>query len=275
MTRRRVVLVEDDVSIRRFVELALEELPVELVSCADLAEGRHALGQGRADVLLTDLMLPDGNGGALIEMLRARPDQGRGTHLVVFSAGLTDEVVARMAQLGVRTILRKPVSLAELERSVLAALDDPAAAGSATPGAPAASAIPTPSDHPLPSDPTPPTPPGHPDGPVDAAVARYFGGDRALYLQYRAMCAAQFEADLAEGAACTAAGDLPALRRLAHSLKSVLASLGDDAGSAVAAALERQAADDQGDAAPLGWARLAAVLQAHRQAGGRADPGSP
>jgi HPt (histidine-containing phosphotransfer) domain-containing protein len=57
-----------------------------------------------------------------------------------------------------------------------------------------------------------------------------------------------------------AAADLPALRRLAHSLKSVLQTLGHDAASAQARQLEADAAAGRSEAAQQGWARLGAAL---------------
>ena len=39
MTRPRVLLVEDDPSLRRFVRMALEELPIDLIEC-DSVPGR-------------------------------------------------------------------------------------------------------------------------------------------------------------------------------------------------------------------------------------------
>ena len=59
-----------------------------------------------------------------------------------------------------------------------------------------------------------------------ATVERHFAGDRALFLAYRASCVAQFTNDLRQGDDACARADAPALRRLAHSLKSVLLTLG-------------------------------------------------
>ena len=57
----RVLLVEDDPSIRRFVQLALEDSEVELVQAGSLAAAINALRTGPSVLILCDLMLPDGS----------------------------------------------------------------------------------------------------------------------------------------------------------------------------------------------------------------------
>ena len=70
----------------------------------------------------------------------------------------------------------------------------------------------------------------------------------------------KFADDVAEGERCCAAADLAALRRLAHSLKSVLQLLGDDTASELARRIERQAAAGAHDSVAQ-WPALRAVLQ--------------
>ena len=46
MSTPKVLLVEDDSSIARFVQMALEELPIELVTCANVPDAMQALHAG-------------------------------------------------------------------------------------------------------------------------------------------------------------------------------------------------------------------------------------
>lgn len=227
----RVLLVEDDASIRRFVAMALDELPIDLREATTLAEAGQVLAEGPVALLLCDLMLPDGSGVSLLQALAADPRRRAGARLVAFSAGISAERREQLQHIGVDEVLAKPVALAALEACVQRALAPAAAAPpAAAPG----------------SDP----------------VARFFGGDRALFETYRASCLAQFPADLAEGDAALAAGHLGALRRLAHSLKSVLLTLGHDDASRQAAALEALAAAGDAVHAPAAWAALRARVAA-------------
>ena len=230
MTRPRVLLVEDDPSIRRFVVLALEDLDIELLEAASLAEARQQLARGPLQLLISDLMLPDGSGATLLQELAADPVRRAGARLVAFSAGINADKRAQLLALGVDEVLAKPVSLPALEECVHRAL-----AG----GVPAPAAVAAPL----------------------SVVEQYFAGDQALYAAYRASCLAQFAQDRRQGDQAVAAGDLAALRRLAHSLKSVLLPLGHNEAGRQAAALELAAEGADLEGASAGWARLRAELE--------------
>jgi len=91
---------------------------------------------------------------------------------------------------------------------------------------------------------------------VAAAIALRFDGDAALYHAFALDCAAQFAVDAAAGEAACQDGDLPALRRLAHNLKSALLMLGHEAMSHLAAEVEEQAAQGDRHGALASWRGL-------------------
>ena len=249
MTRPRVLLVDDDPSIRRFVALALEQLDVELVDVPGVAPAREALRQGLFDLIITDLMMPSETGLDLLQHLVDHPAQRGAARIAVFSAGLTAAMQQRLNTFDVWRQLSKPISLNALEDCVRDAVGAAtcAAATSASPAAAAAAA----GDDSLSAD-------------EQEAIERHFGGEHALFIAFRASCRAQFAADLRAGDAAVAGGDAPALRRLAHSLKSVLATLGRAGPGATARALEdAAAASDWAAAAPL-WQQLRAHLALER-----------
>lgn len=198
-----VLLVEDDPLITRFVELALEELSIELVSCTTAEEAQQIISRRECALLITDMMLPGANGLQLIEWLRRSPFLA--CSVVVFSAGLDHSTAEHLEHLSVRDVLRKPVSVHELVTCVEAALE--ANAGLSV--KPAART-------------------GHVDDmEVDThAVNTYFCGDRELFIEYKFTCSVQMSADLTQGVQCFASGDSAGLHRLAHNLKSVFRLLG-------------------------------------------------
>jgi len=235
----RVVLVDDDASIRRFVELALEELPIELVPCASVAEARLALLDGPAALLITDLMMPGETGFDLLQELAEQPALRGPARLAVFSAGINAATRERLSALGVWRELDKPVSLAALEACVAEAVGlsvhAQAAPGAALPGGLSAA--------------------------ERSAIDAGFGGDAGLFQAFREEARAQFAHDLAEGDRALAAADWPALRRLAHSLKSVLTLLGDEAAAGAARSLESAAAAADAAACRTHWPPLRAALK--------------
>jgi len=227
----RLLLIEDDASIARFFELALEELPahdpgapaVELHVVGSLAQARTALAAGGWQLVVSDLMLPDGSAEALLAEGQALAPSA--PPWVVFSAGVHEDRQAALAGRGVARTLRKPVPLADLLGTIAELLGAAAA--------PPAVVV------------------------ADDPVERHFGGDRALFDSFRAGCVERFAVDIAAGDAAVAAEDAAALRRVAHGLKAVLELIGHPHLAATARALEDAPAGEAGAAA---WARLAQGL---------------
>ena len=125
---KRVLLVEDDALSRRLVTLVLEDMPIELVGCANLADARAALRLANFDLLITDLMLPDGNGAELLAEISADPVLGANLRRIVFSAGVPAAARARFKELGVWLVLDKPVSI----NALIGCVDDLIGASSST-----------------------------------------------------------------------------------------------------------------------------------------------
>lgn len=235
----RLLLIEDDSSIARFVALALEELAVDLTTAGTLAEARQQLAQARFDAVITDLMLPDGSSIELMEAGHAR----QGTPWIAFSAGLTPERLAALHELGVQQTLRKPVSLAALMDAVSRALESSQAASAA----------------PAPESPSPAR--------RAAAVDEHFGGDAALFDAFLSGCLTRFADDLARGHAALAAQDLATLRHVSHGLKAVLSLIGEPALASHARELEDACAAGRATEAASHWQRLAPGLEALRHDG--------
>ncbi|MFE8974587.1 response regulator [Streptomyces cyaneofuscatus] len=116
----RVLLVEDDRSVREGIELGLRRLGHEVLATATGEAGLEALGAFRPDLLLLDLMLPAMNGvqvchrireaGQLpIIMLTARGDDG--DIVLGLDAGADDYIVkparAEIVEARIRAVLRR------------------------------------------------------------------------------------------------------------------------------------------------------------------------
>ena len=233
MKRARLLLVEDDAAIRRFVTLALEEMPLDIVEAPTLAAAIEALHGTPFQVVLCDLMLPDGSGLDLLRGLAGADSPCPGAARVAFSAGVSAAVSRELNRAGVLEILAKPASLAALESCVLRALAASTLSG-------ASSAAPPVATH--------------------SAVAEFFGGDLALFQAFWAQCRPQFLHDAATGDQAVQHADLAALRRVAHSLKTLLLMLGEPADSLLAARVESAAGAELANAAAL-WPPLAVRLR--------------
>ncbi|MBL8288121.1 MAG: response regulator [Rubrivivax sp.] len=240
--------------------MALEELGVDLVECEGVDGAEQTLRRAPAALVVTDLMLGAGRSGIdLLDLLAAEPTLRAGAPVLVCTASGGPGMEAALAALGAWRVLHKPVPVAELLACVreALALPQPARAPAATEAATTEAAATEAATTEVAA-----TEAAIAEAAAtEAAIARHFGGDAQLYAGFRERSLAQFPADIAAGDAACAQGDLAALRRLLHSLKTVLALLGDEAGAASARQAEAEAAADRAEGAVAGWAALRGRLE--------------
>lgn len=116
--RARILVVEDEPDIRRFVRMTLEAEGHEVFEAATLQRGLIEAGSRRPELAVVDLGLPDGDGVELIRDLR----EWSAAPVIVLSArsGEADKVAALDA--GADDYLVKPFGAAELLARVRAQL---------------------------------------------------------------------------------------------------------------------------------------------------------
>lgn len=114
----RIVLIEDDVDIRRLVAGALASEGHDVESADRGLSGLELAVKGGADLVIMDLGLPDVDGTELLRMIRAVSQ----VPVVVITARGADEVVVATLDAGADDYLVKPFSVAQLEARVRAVL---------------------------------------------------------------------------------------------------------------------------------------------------------
>ena len=114
----KVLLIEDERQIRRFVRVALEEDGCQVVEAGTMAEGLALAGAERPDLIVVDLGLPDGNGVDLIRDVRGWAD----TPIVILSARAQENDKIDALDAGGDDYLTKPFSVGELRARVRALL---------------------------------------------------------------------------------------------------------------------------------------------------------
>jgi len=105
---RRVLLVDDSVSVRRFVGQMLEKAGFSVVTAVDGQDALERLTAITVDVIITDLEMPRVNGYALIEDLRRRPAT-RDVPIVVLTTRAGEKHQSLARRLGIRHYVTKPV----------------------------------------------------------------------------------------------------------------------------------------------------------------------
>jgi len=106
--RARVLLVDDSISVRRFVGQMLEKANFEVTTAADGADAITRVTAAEFDLVITDLEMPRVNGYELIDDLRRRPAT-RKLPIIVLTTRAGDKHVALARQLGVEHYVTKPV----------------------------------------------------------------------------------------------------------------------------------------------------------------------
>lgn len=67
----KILVVEDDSDLNRFLAISLHNIGYDVVSCYNGLEALEQLGSNKFDLLLTDIMMPKMNGFELAENVRA------------------------------------------------------------------------------------------------------------------------------------------------------------------------------------------------------------
>ncbi|MBY0521462.1 MAG: nitrogen regulation protein NR(I) [Sphingomonas sp.] len=115
----RILVVDDDAAIRTVVAQSLRREGYEVRKAASLAELDAALRDGLPDVLITDVVLPDGNG---IDRVRALLAIHPELPVIILSALNTLSTAVKANEAGAYDYLPKPFDLDALARAVRGAL---------------------------------------------------------------------------------------------------------------------------------------------------------
>ena len=106
----KVLLIEDEKLIRRFVRAAVEEEGCQVSEAETMAQGLIDAGLRKPDLLILDLGLPDGNGIDLIRDLRGWSD----VPVLILSARSQENDKIDALDAGADDYLTKPFSPREL-----------------------------------------------------------------------------------------------------------------------------------------------------------------
>lgn len=106
----RILVVEDEPEIRRFVALALDREGFDVVQAATVERGLIDASTRRPDLVVLDLGLPDGDGVELVRQLRVWSDMP----VLVLSARADEEDKIAALDAGADDYLVKPFSTGEL-----------------------------------------------------------------------------------------------------------------------------------------------------------------
>jgi CheY-like chemotaxis protein len=110
MSRRRILVVDDDDTIRELLELALRDEGYEVGSAGDGGAALEMIERFRPHLILLDLRMAGMDGATFAAAYRKRP--GRRAPIAVVSA--VREPALAAAEIGAQGFLAKPFDLGDL-----------------------------------------------------------------------------------------------------------------------------------------------------------------
>jgi two-component system KDP operon response regulator KdpE len=114
----RVLVVDDEAAILRFLKPALEANDYEVTSAGTLAEAMKRIAKEPPDVVILDLGLPDGDGKDVIRQVR----QWSQVPIIVLSAREREAEKIEALDLGADDFVNKPFGVGELMARLRTAL---------------------------------------------------------------------------------------------------------------------------------------------------------
>lgn len=114
----RILIIDDEPQIRSMLKLMLEREGYEVVEAPDGVEGIKIYRQNPADLIITDLIMPNKDGiGMIIDLKKEFPD----VNIIAMSGGglnKPDGYLKGAKKLGAACTLTKPIDREEMLRGV-------------------------------------------------------------------------------------------------------------------------------------------------------------
>jgi two-component system KDP operon response regulator KdpE len=107
----RVLVVDDEPAIRRFLRTSLDSQGYDVIEAPDAKSALAQMSRGAIDVLVLDLGLPDMDG---LEVIRTLREQGSVVPIIVLSSRSDEVAKVRALDLGADDYVTKPFGMDEL-----------------------------------------------------------------------------------------------------------------------------------------------------------------
>jgi len=112
MTQGRILVVDDEESIREFLTILLEKEGYEVATADSVGAGIGQLAEGSFDLVMCDLKLPDGSGLEVLEEARRRHIEWP---FIIITAHTTPQHALESLRAGAAEYLSKPFNVDDLK----------------------------------------------------------------------------------------------------------------------------------------------------------------
>jgi len=119
MKQSHILIVDDEVRMRRILEIMLQQMEFSVFQAGDGMEALHIIKEQSIDLVITDLQMPNLDGLGLLKQLRA--DNNAVPVIMVTAHGTVETAVAAM-QYGASDYILRPFELEAVEAAIQRAL---------------------------------------------------------------------------------------------------------------------------------------------------------
>ena len=113
----QILLIDDTEEVRRFFRMVLEQAGYAVREASSGSEGIRLFRESPADIVITDMYMPDGDG---FDVIRALRSEGQAPKIIVLSGQLSKTEILSVAKLmGADLVIPKPVAIATLLQALV------------------------------------------------------------------------------------------------------------------------------------------------------------
>jgi len=117
MPKQKILIVEDDESMREVISAALQDMDCTLFEAANGIQAVEIARREMPDLMLLDLMLPGMTGYQVCSKIREHPDTAAVPVIMVTGQNI-DEAATKGLEVGAEDVLSKPFNISELKLRV-------------------------------------------------------------------------------------------------------------------------------------------------------------
>jgi len=110
---RKILIVDDEEVIRKFVKIHLVKLGYEVAEAADGEQAMEQLGKDDFDLLICDILMPKKDGWEVIREVKSNP-KTKSIPVIVLTAKNEDSDMFKGYNLGANYYMTKPFTKAQL-----------------------------------------------------------------------------------------------------------------------------------------------------------------
>jgi two-component system alkaline phosphatase synthesis response regulator PhoP/two-component system response regulator VicR len=122
--KRKVLIVDDEEVIRKFLRIHLDKLGYEVMEAADGEQAIEQLGKDDFDLLICDILMPKKDGWEVIKEARSNP-KTKNIPLIVLTAKNEDSDMFKGYDLGASYYMTKPFTKGQLLYGLKLMLEEP------------------------------------------------------------------------------------------------------------------------------------------------------